>query len=304
MSGQLRRAAVGYVWLGILAGCGRSGSWIDGEAPPTVLHFEDRLYSIEGLAGPEAVRFDPEQNVWFVSNFGEDLGTEDGRDSNGFITRALAETGVIDSYRFAVGTDRYPLHQPRGMAIAGDSLWVVDNDGVHGFSRTTGEQYTFIELGAFQPDFLNDVTVGPDGALYVTDTGRMAVYRIAGQEATEALHDDALGLPNGIVNAPMYGGLVLVPTEPGGDVMLWSPGSEPVPLIRNTPGRLDGVEPFDGRLLLASKADSTLRWADSTSAPALVRVPSEPADIGVDPDGRRVAVPYISENRVDVWRLP
>lgn len=41
----------------------------------------DILYTEDGLAGAEAVRYDPDQDVWFVANFGEDA--EDARDANG-----------------------------------------------------------------------------------------------------------------------------------------------------------------------------------------------------------------------------
>src|SRR5687767_10209744 len=55
--------------------------------------------SISGLSGPEAVRYDPDQDVYFVSNF----NGEPAADTNGFITRARAD-GTVESLRFMVGT--------------------------------------------------------------------------------------------------------------------------------------------------------------------------------------------------------
>ena len=104
----------------------------------TVQQTEDRLFSIEGgLVGPEAVRYDPGQDVYFVSNFNGDPGEASG---NGFVARVSAADGQIETLRFMVGTDEFPFHAGRGMYFAGDTLWVADRDGVHGFHRETGER--------------------------------------------------------------------------------------------------------------------------------------------------------------------
>jgi len=73
---------------------------------------------------------------------------------------------------------------------------------------------------------------------------------------------------------------------------------------RTTPGRLDGIEPIDKRLLLASQTDSTIVLMDGGTTRAIIKVMGAPADIGVDTKRRRVAVPYVALNRVDIWQLP
>jgi hypothetical protein len=150
------------------------------------------LVSVTGLSGPEAVRYDPDLDVYFVANFN---GAPAG-DANGFVSRVLPD-GTVDSLRFMQGTESAPLHGARGMYITGDTLWVADANGVHGFSRQTGQQLAFIDMTAFSPGFLNDITRGPDGALYLTDTDGRRVFRVAGGAATIAL-DAAPVAPNGI----------------------------------------------------------------------------------------------------------
>ena len=257
---------------------------------------------VTGFSGPEAVRYDPDQDVWFVSNFNGDGGA---RDANGFISRVSAESGVVANLRFAQGTEDRPLHAPRGMYITGDTLWVVDIDGVHAFDRRSGASLDFVDLTALQPGFLNDVARGPDGALYVTDTGKSSVYRIAGGEVSVALADTGLGNPNGITWDATRSLLVMVPWEPGARVNTWRVGQPPVGFgPRTTPGRLDGIEPIDKRLLVASQSDSTIVLMDGGITKAIIEVMGAPADIGVDTKRRRVAVPYIALNRVDIWQLP
>src|SRR5690606_20340968 len=84
-----------------------------------------RVAQITGLTRPEAVRHDPEQDVWFVSNFGPQ--EDSTRDANGYISR-VAPDGTIEELRFMTGTPDAPLHGPRGMIIRGDTLFVADAD--------------------------------------------------------------------------------------------------------------------------------------------------------------------------------
>lgn len=261
-----------------------------------------RVRSVSGFSGPEAVRYDPDQDVWFVSNFNGDGGE---RDANGFISRVAAATGAMEALRFAEGTSEHPLHAPRGMFLVGDTLWVADVDGIHGFDRRSGAQVAFVDLTRFEPGFLNDIARGPDGALYVTDTGKSSVYRVMGRESAVALADPALGNPNGITWDDTRALLIMVPWDPGSRVNTWRLGEAPVGFgPRTTPGRLDGIEPIDRRLLLASQSDSTIQLMDGSATRPLIRVGGRPADIGVDTRRRRVAVPYIALDRVDIWQLP
>ena len=132
---------------------------------------------VEGLSGPESVRYDAELDLYFVSNFND----EPAGDANGFVSGVSAE-GEILALRFMVGTDQWPLHGGRGMRIDDRGLWVVDAGGVHLFDRITGEQLDFADFSEYEPGFLNDVVLAGDGALYVTDTdeakqGRLALRR-------------------------------------------------------------------------------------------------------------------------------
>lgn len=293
------------VFVGLAACGGGEQGWTETEEPLDWLRAQGAdatVMRIEGFAGPESVRYDPQQDVWFVGNFD---GDGDQRDGNGFVSRVSASTGTIEVLRFAVGTEDAPLHAARGTFITGDTLWVADIDGIHGFDRITGAQRAFVDLSSFTPGFLNDIAQGPDGALYVTDTGRSAVYRILGREVTEALLDERLGGPNGITWDPARRQLVLMPWLPGHRIHLWDVGTAPRAFgPATTPGRLDGVEAIDRRILFASQTDSSLHLLDAGGTRAVIRTSGPPADIGIDTSRRRVAVPYVGMNRVDIWQLP
>jgi hypothetical protein len=263
---------------------------------------DDRLFVVEGLSGPEAVKYDPDQDVYIVSNFGEG---GDSRANDGFLARVSAEDGAVESLRWATGPDHAPLRQPLGMALDGDTLWVVDSDGVHAFHRVSGEHMGFVDMTGLGPGFLNDAAVGGDGALYVTDTGASRVYRVADGAATLVAEGDDLGSPNGITWDAAAERFLLVPWQGGDSIRAWDSATGDLTLAARTPGaRFDGVEAVPGGFLVASQADSAIHVVVGAAGRPVITLPGRPADIAVDSRRGRVAVPYIALNRVDVFALP
>lgn len=258
-----------------------------------------RVATITGLSGPEAVRYDPDQDVYFISNFN---GPPAG-DANGFVSRARAD-GAIDSLRFMTGTAAAPLHGPRGMFITGDTLWVADADGVHLFNRRSGAHLRFVDMRRFTPGFLNDIVQGADGAIYITDTGASRVYRIAGDSVTQAVADDDLGAPNGITWDAANSRFLLASWNPGAPVRAWDGRSTITEIGEAGGGRNDGIELVGDQVLIASQSDSAINVLQGGTIRRAIRVPGAPADIGIDTRRSRVAVPYVALNRVDIWEVP
>lgn len=256
---------------------------------------------VDGLSGPEAVHYDAAQDVYFVSNFNGDAAG----DANGFISR-VGPQGQIEVLKFMVGTPEYPLHGPRGMRLAGDMLWVADADGLHGFERNSGEHLRFIDFSDFEPGFLNDVEVGADGALYLTDTGNARLFRIDDGEISVLAADELVSPPNGIVWYSKADAFVLAPWGGGLGLAAWRPSTGELTAIGELPegGNIDGLEEYGGRLIAASQIDQAI-WAwDDGEAVKLFDTPGRPADIGIDTRRGRIAIPYIALDRVEIRVLP
>jgi sugar lactone lactonase YvrE len=256
-----------------------------------------------GFSQPEAVRYDPDQDVYFVSNFG--AGDAQAKDNNGFISR-MSPDGKIEQPQFiAGGKGGVTLHAPRGMFITGDTLWVADADAVRGFNRRTGAPLATANFSAYKLGFLNDVAAGPDG-VYVTDTGTETVYRIANGRVTVGLQGKALGGPNGITWDAAKRRFIVVPY--GGDSVIraWVPGSKTLSVVgKSTSNMFDGVEVLsDGRVLASSQGDSALHLFTGATGRPIIRVGGAPADIAVDTKRNRVAVPFVARSIVEIWKLP
>lgn len=267
-----------------------------GEAPPE----QTEVALVDGFSGPESVRYDEAADIYFVGNFNGDPGA---LDNNGFISRMTPDGAIEELHFISGGQNGVTLHAVRGMTIVGDTLWACDTDAVRGFDRTTGAPVAEISFAEFDPGFLNDITPGPDGELYVTDSGRNRIYRIDGRTPSIALEDEALGRPNGITWDRTAGHAVVLPF--GGDQSLnrWggdAPGLEA--FVTGLPGgQYDGVEVLgEGRLLVSSQADSSVHLVTNGSVEATLKTVGAPADIGYDVRRNRVAVPFVALNQVQI----
>ena len=259
--------------------------------------------TVTGFSGPEAVRYDPDQDVYFVASFN---GPGSDADNNGFISR-VGPDGTVDSLHFIQGgSNGVTLHAPRGMAISGDTLWVADHQAVRGFDRVTGELLREADFADQGTGFLNDVTVGPDGIVYVTDTGTDRVFRISGSNIEVAFEDSVLNMPNGITWDDDGNRFIVVPYGGTHSFSVWAPGADSLQSFANSPGaKFDGVEVVGtGELIVASQEDSSLHLVTEEESTVLIALEGRPADIGYDPSRNRVAVPYIDRNLVEIWQLP
>jgi sugar lactone lactonase YvrE len=267
----------------------------------------------EGFKTPESVRYDPSLDAYFVSNID---GNPNAKDNNGFISRLDAANPATATVVVQGGQGGVELNAPKGLALSGDTLWVSDIDVLRAFDKNTGAALATIAVkGA---TFLNDVVVGPDGTVYVTDSGihfdekgemthpgKDRIYAIKGGTATVAIESDSLlAGPNGIAWDGPNARFVIASF--GGPLITgWKPGESTVTTIATGPGGHDGIEVLaDGRVVVSSWADSSLNIVDAGQVTRLAGGLDGPADIGIDTKRDRVAVPRFSAGRVDYVALP
>jgi len=256
-----------------------------------------------GFVAPEAVRYDPDQDVYFVGNWG--TGSASATDNNGYISR-MKPDGQIENLRFiAGGSNHVVLHAPRGMYIVGDTLWVADADAVRGFNRRTGEKLANVDFSELDRGFLNDVAADASGTVYVTDTGRNKLYKVTGGP-TLVVSDSALGAPNGITWDAANNRFIIVPFGGYKGIRAWVPGATTLTDVgMSTGAKYDGVEVLSGgRILVASQADTSLHLFSGNTGRAIIHTLGPPADIAVDTKRNRVAVPVVALNQVEIYELP
>jgi hypothetical protein len=264
------------------------------------------------LQGPESARYDRDLDVWFVANIN---GDPLKKDNNGYISR-LRPDGVPYTLKFIEGGKKgVTLNAPKGLAISGDTLWVADVDVARAFNKRTGALIANVSTQG-KAMFLNGAAVGPDGAVYMTDTGVKAgpsgfahpgpdqVFRITRAGATPVLSSPKLEGPNGITWDTRNKRFVIV-SFMGKGIYGWKPGDKDVETIGSGPGQHDGVVVLpDNRVLVTSWTDSSLFVVQNGQAQMVASGIPSPADIDLDTKDSRVAVPLLMENRVEFWELP
>jgi sugar lactone lactonase YvrE len=273
-----------------------------------------KVAQVDSLQTPESVLWDSSQDVYFISNIN---GNASVKDNNGFIARVKPDSGVENLHFIAAGQPGVTLNAPKGLALRGDTLWVTDIDAVRAFNAKTGKPLGMVDLHALGAVFLNDAVFGPDGALYITDTGIRfdsagdmshpgpdRIFRItANRRVSVAAEGDTLQRPNGIM-WDATGNRFIVVAYGGPSVFAWKLGDKSPTVIAQGPGGFDGVVMVGGELLVSSWTDSTVSAYQSGSEVKVISGVASPADIGFDAKRNRVMIPEFTLNRVEIWQLP
>ena len=275
-----------------------------------------RVAAIIDFHQPESVKYDGDQDVYFVSNMN---GFGSVKDNNGYISRVLA-SNVNDIHTLVQGgTHGVTLHAPKGMAIHGDTLWVCDIDALRGFDRHGGAPLATIDFAPYGAVLLNDVAVGADGTLHVTDTGIQMtdkgvifsggdkMYVVGPNHAVRVAASGAqLDKPNGITWDAAGKRWLYVSFNPfHSRLFAFHDGDTTRAVLDSGQGKWDGVEALaDGRILLSSWTDSSVHLVAGGHDERLVRNVPAPADIGVDTKRHLVLIPLGVFSRVELWTIP
>ena len=301
----------------VVAGCARQEAVKTDSAKPAAAAAAataTKLGETEGVKTPESVRYDPELDVFYVSNIN---GNPSQHDNNGFIAIVRADS-TSAPIRMLVegGKNGVTLDAPKGLALSGDTLWVADINHVRAFDRKTGAKLADIDLSSQKAQFLNDVVVGGDGSVYVTDSGLAfddkgqtshpgtdQIFKITAGKAI-SLKPDSLGSPNGIAWDKANSRFILGPFG-SKSVQAWKEGDKAPTTLATGPGAYDGVEVLgDGRILVTSWTDSTVNVLQNGALTKLVTGVNGPADIGVDTKRMVVAIPLFNDNKVAYYKIP
>jgi hypothetical protein len=276
-----------------------------------------RVGTVANFRSPESVRYDPDQDAWFVSNI---AGFGSDKDGRGYIVRINA--AHLDSMSvFAIsGVNGVRLDAPKGMAIQGDTLWVADIDVVRGFDRRTGAPVGTVDLRPYHVTMLNDVALAPDGSLRVTDTGILMtekgvlrpggdkIFAIGPGRAVSVVQSGpSLGEPNGITWDPIAKRWIVVGFKRFNARVDAYPAdlSRPTTVATGDGGEFDGVEVLpSGAVVYTSWTDSSIHVVENGKDRKLVRFVPEPADIGYDTKRGVIAIPLAMMDQVEFFSLP
>ena len=251
----------------------------------------------EGLNRPESVVYDAARDVLYVSNI--------NFEGPGSIAKVSTDGMMVDSMWVS------DLAAPKGIALGGDILYVADENTLLEIDLDSGE---IMAEHVVEGDevYLNDVTVGEDGAVYVSDSRFSKVYALQdGSFDVWLAHDNVL-VPNGVhvVGDELYiAASDSTAEEPGQGRYLQaiSFADQSVRALHGTEpeGALDAVEPDGmGGLFVSDWGGGRLLHFREGEGLTLLRTPGQgTADVEFVADTKMLYVPVMMSNQLIAFEV-
>ncbi|MFF2552087.1 SMP-30/gluconolactonase/LRE family protein [Nocardia sp. NPDC058058] len=265
---RLRIAVPATALLLALAACANGQE----AAAPTAAPRISTAYELpDAQAYPEGIAVDSRNGDVYVGSF-----------TNGAIYRAAEGNSKAEIF-LPAGADGRRTANGLRVDTAG-RLWVIDHTrGVTVYDTGTRARLASFELPAGQP-FVNDLTITPDGSVYLTDSVAPIVYRVTAAELTDAMAHGGKGelrtfsdlgsakdpaaqspiLLNGIVSDPAGRYLLTVDMSTGTLYRITLDTDRTVGKVTRHGGTMingDGLEMRDDTLWVVQNKDNTVsRW--------------------------------------------
>lgn len=263
----------------------------------------------EGIATPESVLYDAETDTYLVSNIN---GSPTDKDNNGYIAELAPDGKVVNAKLIEGGQKKVTLNAPKGSALLGGTLYVADIDTVRLFDRKTGEPKGEVALkGA---TFANDVALGPDGLIYVSDSGLSPKFEGTGTDAIWVITPGKKPTAKALIKSKdLHGPNGLLVTKDAIHVVCFGApelqtydlkGKKKGDFATLPNGALDGIIAIGDELLISSwGAKSIYRGKPGGEWKVAFAALEAPADIGFDSKRNRVLVPRFQGHIVEAWEL-
>ncbi len=177
---------------------------------------------------PESVFYDHEAECLYVSNINGEPAQKNGK---GFLSK-LGLNGQILELKWITGLDA-----PKGMGIQGEKLYVTDINRIVVIDKDRGTILTVHPVPGAK--FLNDIAVGSDGTVYISDSSSDTIYAFKDGEISKVLRRSRqLKEPNGLF---WEGEALLIGVLDR--ILRWNPGKEELTVLVETAGGIDGLQP-------------------------------------------------------------
>lgn len=247
------------------------------------------------LKTSEAVRYNPEKNLIYVSNIG---GTPpDRRDGDGYIS-VLSVDGEIIEKKWVTGIDA-----PKGQNYHKGKLYVDDIDKVVEIDLETGNIIERHEIeGAV---FLNDLDIDTNGDIYMTDSQDEKIYKLVNGKSSLWL--DVKGFyPNGVL---VEKDRVLILSSSKGELIAIDKASKAKKVLATGVRGGDGIvstnkgyvlSAFQGQVFFAEKGKI---GAEATKILDTREAKMNSADISYIPEKDILIVPTFYGNTVAAYKL-
>lgn len=264
--------------------------WVGVNAEPVKIWETDGIFK-----APESVAFDGKRGFLYISNCNGSLnnGSPYGHQC---ISKANLK-GEIIKFDWIEN-----LTKPTGICINDDKLYIVERFGVVLYDLKTdkvSDKY-YIKTSYF----LNDVTIDPEGGIYVSESDTNVIYKILGRNVEKWLDSEEISRPNGVL---FDNGKLLVAVNSDHSLKAVNISDKKVTKIANFgEGILDGIKKcrdgylvsdFMGNLYLVKPSGQVTELINTRDAEINI------ADFEYIADKDMVVVPAMRKDKLICYRL-
>jgi hypothetical protein len=302
----VNRLSLAIVFVIAVSACGPSPQNQQSAAPPAPAPAGPAPLAAgwtvtQGVDAPESVYVDSASGFIFVSMIGGQPGDKDG---NGRIMKLSGDGKVLSAAWVK------ELNAPKGLRSKDGTLWVADIDEMVSIDISTGGVMSLVKVPGAQ--FLNDVAIGDDGTVYVSDTLANKIFAVKDGKAT-VFAEGNVEYPNGLL---VEGDRLIVGGwgKPEADFSTKVPGrlfaldlkTKQKTLITPKPfANIDGLE-SDGRggyIITDWTKGQIMQVTSAGESRILKQFMPGTADLAFVPKGNIAIVPHMSENKVAAYDI-
>lgn len=264
------------------------------------------VWTVQGCEAPESACYDAQAKAIYVSNV---VGSPIQKDGNGYLQK-LSLAGRVLAKKWVAG-----FNAPKGMRLYQGKLYVADIDQLVVVDVEAAKIVQRVAVPGAR--FLNDVAVGSDGTVYVSDTLDSSLFQVRGNRVSRLAEGKDLESPNGLlvekdrlVIAAWGVAAEDFSTKTPGRILGLNLTTKKLTPITLTPlGNLDGIESdgADGYYATDWVAGKVLHVPATGESREVITGLKGPADLAVVPSEHLLVVPRMNENLVtayDLRRLP
>lgn len=254
-------------------------------------------WELQGFSQPESIVTAPNHPWIYVSNI--------NGQNKGFISR-VSKSGQIDQYKWIDG-----LAAPTGMGILNNHLYVVDSTQVHEINLDSGK--IIRSLVAHGAVMLNDLTIGHQGQIFVSDIAAGKIYTLVENQLSVWLKDKNLPHPNGLL---VQGNHLYVANmasklaqsfkkDEFGSVFKVDIATKSIQIIPSSYklGGLDGLTSANDALLVSHFPAGEIYRITEKERTLLATVGTSSADIYMDESSQTLFVPFLFSDSIKSFKM-
>jgi sugar lactone lactonase YvrE len=239
---------------------------------------------------PESVLFDSKTNTLYVSNIdGTDPWANDGKGSVG----KMSADGKSITAEWVKG-----LSAPKGIGIHNGKLYVADLTDIVVIDIAGAKIDKKIPVTDAQG--LNDVSVGSDGTVYVSDSKAKKIYKV--KDGKSELYLDNLKGPNGVL---MRGKDFYILDN--GTAYKVNADKSLTMVADGMEGGTDGIENVQGNDFIVSCWGGVIYYVNANGTKEMLKDTRQDkwnsADLGLDPKTKTIFVPTFWKNSVIAYQV-